>query len=96
MRASCLSPEASPGLCQKTTGVSHNPQAWAPIRGQDVHRAKRVRNLLPRHPAQAQERWPPWQGYGEAEDAAHARLRHKKSNAAVDLGKLNQQIERLG
>ena len=48
-----------------------------------------------RHAAQAQERWPPWQSYGEAEDAAHARLRHKKSNAAVDLGKLNQQIEQL-
>ena len=47
------------------------------------------------HAAQAQERWPPWQSYGEAEDAAHARLRHKKPNAAIDLGKLNQEIEQL-
>ena len=48
-----------------------------------------------RHAAQAQERWPPWQSYGEAEDAAHTRHRHKKSNAAVDLGKLSQEIEQL-
>jgi tetratricopeptide (TPR) repeat protein len=44
--------------------------------------------------ANAQDRWPPWQSYGEAEGAAAARLRLQKHRAG-DLTKLNQQIEQL-
>lgn len=47
-----------------------------------------------RDAAGAQERWPPWQSYGEAEDAARKRAK-RKAMAAESLEKLDRSVEAL-
>ena len=44
-------------------------------------------------PAGAQERWPPWQSYGEAEDAARKKAGRRVKSSEITL--LNRQIARL-
>jgi len=44
--------------------------------------------------AGAQERWPPWQSYGEAEDAARKKAARRRP-AARDVAALNRQIAQL-
>ncbi|MBC7831694.1 MAG: tetratricopeptide repeat protein, partial [Hyphomicrobium sp.] len=44
-------------------------------------------------PAGAQERWPPWQSYGEAEDSARKKAGRRVKSSEITL--LNRQIARL-
>ena len=50
-------------------------------------------SVLLRDVAGAQERWPPWQSYGEAEDAARKKARRRP--ASRDVAALNRQIAQL-
>ena len=45
--------------------------------------------------AQAEERWPPWQSYSEAEEAARQKALRRKSAAARDLANLKRQVAQL-
>ena len=50
-------------------------------------------SVLLRDVAGAQERWPPWQSYGEAEDAARKKAGRRRP--ARDVAALNRQIAQL-
>jgi esterase/lipase superfamily enzyme len=45
--------------------------------------------------AAAQERWPPWQSYGEAEDNARKKNVRRRGPAVTDVAALNRQIAQL-
>ena len=51
-------------------------------------------SVLLRDVAGAQERWPPWQSYGEAEDAARKKAGRRRP-ANRDVAALNRQIAQL-
>ena len=50
-------------------------------------------SVLLRDVAGAQQRWPPWQSYGEAEDAARKKAGRRRP--ARDVAALNRQIAQL-
>ena len=51
-------------------------------------------SVLTRDIAGAQERWPPWQSYGEAENAARKKAGRRRP-ATADVAALNKQIAQL-
>ncbi|MDP1639819.1 MAG: alpha/beta hydrolase [Hyphomicrobium sp.] len=51
-------------------------------------------SVLTRDIAGAQERWPPWQSYGEAESAARKKAARRRP-ATADVAALNKQIAQL-
>jgi len=52
-------------------------------------------SALTRDGAAAEERWPPWQSYTEAEDAARQKALQRKRTAAPNLMLLNRRIAQL-
>ena len=52
-------------------------------------------SALARDVAAAEERWPPWQSYTEAEDTARQKALQRKKTAAPNLALLNRRIAQL-
>jgi len=52
-------------------------------------------SVLTRDVASAQERWPPWQSYGEAEETARQKALRRKAAAANNPAAIKRQIEQL-
>ena len=50
--------------------------------------------MLTHDVAGAQERWPPWQSYSEAEDAARKKALRRRA-ATADAAALNKQVEQF-
>ncbi|MFA5898406.1 MAG: alpha/beta hydrolase [Hyphomicrobium sp.] len=52
-------------------------------------------SILTREPANAQDRWPPWQSYSEAEREAHQKALRRKAAAANSATALKRQVAKL-
>lgn len=52
-------------------------------------------SIAARDVAQAEERWPPWQSFTEAEEAARQKALRRKKAAAQDLVNLKRQAAQL-